>query len=456
MDAQRGGSPIFSANIGAFEAISASGIASLVTAASDLALVLDSQGTVVDVSIGDPDMPRAMFEHWPGSRFKDLVTVETREKVERLLASLHDTQSLKVHVNHPRQGQIDLPILYTVHGLENGFILAIGRDMSPVASANRRLVAAQRSAEVEYTKLREAESRFREFFHLAQEPALFIDEDDRISSANHAASAAYSRLPRLVGRRVVEVARGADRNTLAAELHEVRRTQTPRSVSLGIGRIILAPVRSNPGAIVWRSRDPADRVDEAQDQLVRLIHTMPDGFVTTDKHFSIVAANEAFAVMTEAGSVRNLIGTPLDRWLGRPGVDLSVIRAALNDAGTLRAFATVVKGDMGQLQDVEVSATRIEDTKGEFIGLSIRQAALPDPLLPARSAQQLTELVGRVPIKSIVRETTDRIEQMCIEAALELSGDNRASAAELLGLSRQSLYVKMRRFGIVDADSGTA
>jgi transcriptional regulator of acetoin/glycerol metabolism len=30
---------------------------------------------------------------------------------------------------------------------------------------------------------------------------------------------------------------------------------------------------------------------------------------------------------------------------------------------------------------------------------------------------------------------------------------NRASAAELLGLSRQGLYIKMRRFGIVDGNA---
>ena len=34
--------------------------------------------------------------------------------------------------------------------------------------------------------------------------------------------------------------------------------------------------------------------------------------------------------------------------------------------------------------------------------------------------------------------------------ALELTHDNRASAAEMLGLSRQSLYVKLRRFNIGD------
>jgi transcriptional regulator PpsR len=70
-----------------------------------------------------------------------------------------------------------------------------------------------------------------------------------------------------------------------------------------------------------------------------------------------------------------------------------------------------------------------------------------------RSASQMTELVGRLPLKDIVRETTDLIEQLCIEAALDLTGDNRASAAEMLGLSRQSLYIKLRRFGILEGVS---
>ena len=71
----------------------------------------------------------------------------------------------------------------------------------------------------------------------------------------------------------------------------------------------------------------------------------------------------------------------------------------------------------------------------------------------ADSVEQLTELIGRVPLKDLVREATDVIERLCIEAALDLTSDNRASAAEMLGLSRQSLYVKLRRYGL--GDSGT-
>jgi DNA-binding NtrC family response regulator len=42
---------------------------------------------------------------------------------------------------------------------------------------------------------------------------------------------------------------------------------------------------------------------------------------------------------------------------------------------------------------------------------------------------------------------------MCIEAALQIVGDNRASAAEMLGVSRQSLYLKLRRYGLGDLDN---
>ena len=69
-----------------------------------------------------------------------------------------------------------------------------------------------------------------------------------------------------------------------------------------------------------------------------------------------------------------------------------------------------------------------------------------------RSSQELSMLVGKVPLKDILAETTDLIEQLCIKAALDLTKDNRVSASEILGLSRQSLYIKLRKYGLVDSN----
>jgi len=115
-----------------------------------------------------------------------------------------------------------------------------------------------------------------------------------------------------------------------------------------------------------------------------------------------------------------------------------------------------LRGQYGSNAQVEISATSVPHGDQPCLGFTIRDVgrrlsgdARAARELP-RSVGQLTELVGRVPMKDIVGETTDLIEQLCIQAALELTRDNRASAAEMLGLSRQSLYVKLRRYGLGD------
>ena len=120
----------------------------------------------------------------------------------------------------------------------------------------------------------------------------------------------------------------------------------------------------------------------------------------------------------------------------------------------------MLRGGYGREISVEVSAVRTLDQAASRIGFLIRQERRARTSetrsmqsLP-HSLDQMKELVGNVPLKELVRETTDVIERLCIEAALELTDDNRASAAELLGLSRQSLYAKLHRFGLGNLGHG--
>ena len=46
----------------------------------------------------------------------------------------------------------------------------------------------------------------------------------------------------------------------------------------------------------------------------------------------------------------------------------------------------------------------------------------------------------------------DVIEKICIQTAIETTNNNKAAAAEMLGLSRQSLYVKLHKYGLVDTE----
>ena len=71
---------------------------------------------------------------------------------------------------------------------------------------------------------------------------------------------------------------------------------------------------------------------------------------------------------------------------------------------------------------------------------------------PDEGSRKVMELVGSSTLRDIVAETTDVIEKMCIETALQLTRNNRVAAAGMLSLSRQSLYVKLRKFGLLNKD----
>jgi transcriptional regulator PpsR len=179
-----------------------------------------------------------------------------------------------------------------------------------------------------------------------------------------------------------------------------------------------------------------------------------DALVFTDVQGRVVSANRTFALMAQLSAEEQARGEMLDRWLGRTGVELSVLVTNLRQRGSVGLFTTSLRGEFGAQIDVEISATVLTMPDGPRLGFSIRDTSrrlqgeerTPDRV--SRSVSELTELVGRVPLKDIVSETTELIEQLCIEAALQMTHGNRASAAQLLGLSRQSLYVKLHRFGL--------
>ncbi len=137
---------------------------------------------------------------------------------------------------------------------------------------------------------------------------------------------------------------------------------------------------------------------------------------------------------------------------------MSVLLANLRDSGAAGLFSTELRGVLGLVTDVEIAASALD--AGAAPGAAAfafavrdvgRRLAPSEQSLPTKvpqSVAQLTELVGRVPLKQIVAETSDLIERLSIETALTMTKDNRAMAAQLLGLSRQSLYVKLRRFGM--------
>ena len=444
----------------------------LVTVASDVALVVSdaAQGVIRDVSFGSDELAVEVAANWVGKTWVDTVMPDSRHKVEALLKDSTAAGMPRWRmINHRGENGAELPVLYAAVKINDaGHVVAFGRSMRPMATLQQQLVSAQQSMEREYLKLRQAEARHRLLFQVSTEAVLIVDATTRkILEANPAAATLLSDGPkRLVGRTFPEGFDEASNQSLQGLLGAVKatgRTDTVNVRSLDGTREFSAAAslfreeRSSFFLIRLASLDGSvgsDAIPTQKSRVLEIVASAPEGFVVTDLDGRILFANRAFLDLAQLATEEQSRNESLERWLGRPGVDFNLLTAQLREHGSLRLFATQLRGEFGSSVDVEICAVSVVDGEDPCLGFTIRdvgQRVTFDRQISRdkpRSVAQLTELVGRVPLKDLVRESTDMIEKLCIEAALEITGDNRASAAEILGLSRQSLYAKLRRYGL--------
>ncbi len=451
--------------------IDAIALAGLITAATDVALILDRTGVIRDVAIGNSELGLTDTSKWVGRPFAETVSLDSRSKAGLLLKDAASGTARKWrHINYPSSDGSDVPVMYAaVKAGDEGRVVAFGRDLRTIAALQQRLVDSQQAIERDYLRLRHLETRYRLLFQTTAEATLVVDAaTEKVMEANAAAA-------QLAGRSVKEVVDDTLSACFEPRSQTLVQTMLSGVRSSGLGdkvkaRLagaswevwVTAELLRQDGNSAYLVRllplhaDAAATLPEADLMLRSVVESAPDGFVMTNMDGQILTANSAFIEMTQRAALPQLQGASLDRWLGRSQVDLNVLIANLRQHGAVRLFATTLRGEYGSETPVEVSATAVRHIGQPCLGFTVRdvgrrlEAQGRQPRELPRSAGELTKLVGRVPMKDIVSETSDLIEQLCIEAALELTRDNRASAAEMLGLSRQSLYVKLRRYNLGD------
>jgi len=461
--------------------LDADAAAELITAAADVIMVLDGEGVICDLAFGSEELIEEGCHEWLGKVWRDTVTPESQGKIRDLLHLQGAPSADGVrwrHINHQLRDGVELPLSYSVvplrkaGGEPNGHCVAFGRDLRPQVALQQRLVNAQLSMERDYWRLRQVETRYRLLFQMASEPVLILENSlDRLEEANPAARALFGERMQSHGWTLTD---HLDKPSQAAVRQLIERLKgTGRSDPIRIRmaedgqELLLVGTQfrqENTQHFLLRITPPGDTaasvIDSGRQQLMQVMESAPDALVVTDLDGRILSANRAFLDLGQLATEEQARGQVLDHWLGRTGVDFRVLLSNLKQHGSVRLFATQMRGEYGANAEVEVSAVAASAGQQRCLGFTIRDMGRRlvsetrnNKELP-RSASQMTELVGRLPLKDIVRETTDLIEQLCIEAALELTGDNRASAAEMLGLSRQSLYIKLRRFGLLDSSPG--
>jgi transcriptional regulator PpsR len=434
----------------------------------DLTLLLDMDGVIREATLS-PSMSRENVNDWLGRPWEEVVGA-AGEKIQRIMQDTRRTGiSAFRQIMQKFPSGLELPMEFTTVLLGGRVgMLAIGKNLQAVAELQARLISAQQTIERDYWKLREIETRYRLVMEDSNDAVLLAKVADlRIVEANKTATASLAgsgrRKEGLIGRDFLQEIAVKDRESVELMLRRVRDQGKAPVIVIHQGekakpwtlRGSLMTHESAPVFLLQMTaigQLPRATAPEHED-LEGVLDRIPDAITIIDEKGTIKKANRAFTELVEVGSTDAVIDENLSRWLSRPGADLSVLISNIQRHGVVRLLSTTAQGELGTETEIEISASGYQQGGDRRIILALRNVARrlsPSPETDSLRAAlaSINETVGKTPLRKLVKSTVEVVEQHYVRAALQLADGNRTTTAEILGLSRQSLYAKLDRYSI--------
>lgn len=436
-----------------------------VSLASDIALVLDSDGTVLNVAQGADGPLAPSAQDWVGHAWADTVTGDTRAKVDLLLKDVVTTGfARRREVNHPSAAGVDVPVAYTALRLgEHGPVLVVGRDLRAVAAIQQRFVDAQRELEQGYWRTRQSEARYRLLFQVATDAVMIVDPESlQILEVNQAAASLFD-IPaaQMPGRPVTFGFDQRSRGPVEELLLTSRRLGRPAEIRARLfGRVATTHVAATPFRaddtmrmlVRVRPVDTPETSPERSATLARVVDAATECIVVTDSSGRVQAANPAFLKLLNVDSEADLKGRPLQDWVVDADSAINQLVHQVRRQGLARQAPTRLRTSSGQESPVDLSAALLAEGDQECIGFTFRVLNSPvvaptrDSSAPhlGQAVERLATRLGELTLPDILREVGDLVERHVIQAAARHHEDDTATARHL-GITSADLDRRRRR-----------
>ncbi|MEM7507846.1 MAG: PAS domain S-box protein [Pseudomonadota bacterium] len=449
----------------------------ILRSAADVSLVLDEGDLMRELAApgGPQELDLSALE---GRPLGDLLTADSAVEMQDLLQQTRETGSSRpldvVLSPDVLEGQV---LRFSAHSVADAAsVLLVGRFVPAPNILAEQLACAQISQDRDALRRRESESRYRILFQSAPEAIMFINlATGRIDDVNaNAADLIGQPADALKGRHLTELVAPSDREKVEQLLDMPAANVDPQRVPVAlapsgddvllIGQVFRAIDQPQIVLRIRRLSGEAPRLaGSGQGLAARLLQKSADPIALTDVAGAIYWTNEAFRTLIPDASgpivgrqITDLLDLSQSAFRGILRVVDSQGRTRIPGAA-LGSGSSILRGTDLDEADVVVVAVPGDDPLGYGLiiqrQLNADKGVDPSPQRANGSTRAdidaIADLVGRAPMKDLVRETAEAIERACIETALNLTNGNRAAAAEVLGLSRQSLYVKLRRFGFI-------
>lgn len=451
--------------------LDASAFDSVLAQASDIMISVTTAGDIKGLRANRRFNPTGeSLNVWVGQNIKSVLTAESVRKFEQRVEEVERLDTAPLQLNHIDDARIEFPVEYhCVMQKEHGLVLLLGRSLQMVAEAQQSLSAMQMDLERERDTQRRFEVSYRLLMRQSADPIVIIDaETGEITDVSEAAAGTLREsreglIGKMIDQTLVETEvddsrsllaglRGLAQNGAALQMRRARSVDADLlSVTASLHRIV--------GDRVLFLRLTSERLyGDGVSRLTKVMSSFftrsADAIALTSATGDLIDANESFITLTGISDPSRLSERNIDDFLARGSIDSRIIYRSLADTRKIYAYQTTVRDEVGAEAKVDLAGYAL-DIDGEQVVLFMirdlrsRPAKVQGPeVLTDEAAQNIVDLIGGVDLKDIVSDTTEVVEKMCIEVVLEMTSNNRVAAANMLGLSRQSLYVKMRKYGI--------
>lgn len=447
----------------------------IIATLADLAIVISPVGEILSVLANPAHKSYESLPSWERNDIRKFLHRDSVPKFDRALQQFADpdVQNRPFELNHVDDSNSwEFPINYTLHSIgPDDTILMLGRDMRPVAEMQQQLIKAQLALERDYESQREYDTRFQVLLSHTTNAIVFITvSDGRITELNNAAARILGKSrDSLIGKPLTQELKVSSRAELLKRLTAAAQADGHSNVIIESAqsneeiRIVPAIFRAAGERLLLCRLEPVNGGSLIDDRytrnLIALFENGADGVVMTDPSGLITSVNEAFLNLVDATDGQSVKGRVLSEFLSRGALDQKAMMEQASRIGHMRLYSTNVNGEYGGQRPVTMSATYLNDGNAPCYAFVLRDAVVSELVRKTgvtptteEDAKPLMDLVGSASLKDIVAQTTDVVEKMCIETAIELTGNNRVAAADMLGLSRQSLYVKLRKYGLLQKE----
>ena len=438
----------------------------------DINLILDPKGKILKINTPTSAIVKSL-NNWINKNIYDFLTIESKEKLNFHLTALSDLSQSSTkwfELNHISENTGEFPVKYKGFKSANKKnVILIGNDLSPIAEIQKKFVNSQLALEREYSKYRSFETKYKALIEFSEEPLFLLDGvTGKILNANDSAAKIINeKREKLVGTFLSKFFNFKNNNEFIELLKSneiVKNYNSNKSIESKISFNLQSSIfrAENEVCIILRLQKE-NEVKVKENELNNILNKFYDktryGIVFTDSLGTIKYVNDSFISLCKIENQQLLIERPFSDFLARGIIDMKVLIEATLENGSTMPFKTQLISNYDIETDIEITSTKTSINFGDYICFLISHRPnesepetennINENVVSEKATKKIMRLVGSAPLKDLVADTSDIVEKICIETALKMTKNNRVATAEMLNLSRQSLYVKLRKYNLL-------